>query len=408
MGFSLDNYEDDIAAVARIDLMPTILATVCHATGMRFAAIARVTDERWIACSVRDELNFGIEPGGELELETTICREVQQNGNAIVVADVQSNAAYRDHSTPRLSGVRSYISTPIYLPDGRFFGTLCAVDPEPRDVDRPGTVAMFEMFAQIIGSQLDQAARLVAAEDQLSTQGRDADLREEFIAVLGHDLRNPLANIQSGIQLLGRGQPPARSDLILQNMKASVDRMTGLIDNVLDFARGRLGGGIALRKRPVQIKDLLEQVVSELRHANPDREMTYHCEAGITLELDASRIEQLLSNLIGNAITHGATDQPVDVRCCEEPGEIAIHVCNGGEPIPSEAMGLLFHPFARGKVSREKQGLGLGLYIASETAKAHGGRLSATSDARETCFTFHMPVETNRDAALDGAAGPQG
>jgi len=400
----LDEFREDIAAVAKTDLMPTILATVCQATGMRFAAVARVTDERWIACSVRDEMNFGLEAGGELELETTICREVRQNGKAVVICDAHSDGAYRGHHTPARYGFRSFISMPIILPDGRFFGTLCALDPEPRDLERPETIQMFEMFAQIIGSQLDQTDRLAAAEDKLSVQGRDAELREEFIAVLGHDLRNPLANIQSGIQLLGRAQTQERSELILHNMQASVRRMTGLIDNVLDFARGRLGGGLALRKRQVEIKSLLEQVVSELRHINPGREMTFGCEAGITLLLDSSRIEQLLSNLIGNAITHGAPDQPVDIRCCEKAGELVITVCNGGEPISPEAMGLLFHPFARGKVSREKEGLGLGLYIASEIAKAHDGRLSVTSDARETCFAFHMPVESA--AGPDGAAGP--
>lgn len=389
----MDDYRDDIAAIARIDIVPTILATVCRATGMGFAAIARVTDERWIACSVRDEINFGLEPGGELKLETTICHEIRQTGEPVVISDVLTDPLYHDHHTPSLYGLRSYISMPIILPDGRFFGTLCAIDPNPRDLGNPDTRAMFEMFAQIVGSQLDQADRLADAEARITVQQQDAELREQFIAVVGHDLRNPIANVQAGVTLLDRGQPRERSQLILQNMQSSVDRMVNMIENILDFARGRLGGGLTLQKRPVEIGPVLEQVIDELRHSNADRVITHEFSASIVLDCDPMRIAQLLSNLVGNAVTHGASDQLITIRCSAFDECFTLAVSNGGAPIPEAARALLFHPFARGKVSNDREGLGLGLYIASQIAAAHGGNLSVTSDAGETCFAFRMPLK---------------
>jgi signal transduction histidine kinase len=282
---------------------------------------------------------------------------------------------------------------PIILPDGRFFGTLCAIDPNPRDLGNPDTRAMFEMFAQIVGSQLDQADRLADAEARITVQQQDAELREQFIAVVGHDLRNPIANVQAGVTLLDRGQPRERSQLILQNMQSSVDRMVNMIENILDFARGRLGGGLTLQKRPVEIGPVLEQVIDELRHSNADRVITHDFGASIVLDCDPMRIAQLLSNLVGNAVTHGASDQPITIHCSSSTDCFTLAVSNGGAPIPEAARALLFHPFARGKVSNDREGLGLGLYIASQIAAAHGGNLSVTSDAGETRFAFRMPLE---------------
>ena len=170
------DHEDGVAAIGRVDIVPTILATVCRATGMGFAAVARVTDDRWIACSVHDEINFGLEPGGELKLETTICHEIRQSGQAVVIDDVASDAAFCDHHTPALYGFRSYISVPITLADGRFFGTLCAIDPQPRSLNNPSTIDMFNMFARIIGSQLESADQLTAAQSAIAEHRSKRDL----------------------------------------------------------------------------------------------------------------------------------------------------------------------------------------------------------------------------------------
>lgn len=127
----LQSFLTDVVAVESIAAVPTILDVVCQTTGMGFAAIARVTDDRWVACAVKDDIAFGLEPGGELSLETTICHEIRQSGTAVVIDHVAEDPAFCGHHTPARYGFQSYISMPIVLPDGTFFGTLCAIDPSP-------------------------------------------------------------------------------------------------------------------------------------------------------------------------------------------------------------------------------------------------------------------------------------
>src|SRR4051812_28959850 len=126
-----EDFQDDIALVSRIDAVPTILDVICRTTGMRFAAVARVTEDRWIACSVLDTIDFGLRPGGELQLNTTICDDIRQSLQPVVIDHVAEDDAWCKHPTPALYGFQSYISMPIVLANGSFFGTLCAIDPRP-------------------------------------------------------------------------------------------------------------------------------------------------------------------------------------------------------------------------------------------------------------------------------------
>ena len=232
-----------------------------------------------------------------------------------------------------------------------------------------------------------------AAKANLEDERETSQLREQFIAVLGHDLRNPLASISAGARILQRHTKGETETRVLQMMQATVMRMSGLIDNVLDFARGRLGGGITLSRdanRPLE--PVLQQVVDELRTTMPDRviESDFRIEAPVNC--DRSRIGQMVSNLLGNALTHGSADTPVKVSASTDNGMFELWVANAGEPIPDAAMAHLFLPFFRGQVRASLQGLGLGLHIASEIARAHDGTLTATSTAEETRFTFRMPL----------------
>ena len=241
-----------------------------------------------------------------------------------------------------------------------------------------------------------------ATQRLLETERETAQLREQFIAVLGHDLRNPLAAISSGISLLAKDAAGERGPRLLALMRGSVLRMSALIDNVLDFARGRLGGGISLSRQPVALTPVLEQVVAELRGIAPDREIVADLDLPEAIDCDATRIGQLLSNLVGNAITHGAQGRPVRVQAAVSGDVMELWVANGGSPIPPEAMDRLFHPFFRGEVRPSQQGLGLGLHIASEIAQAHGGTLTVASDASETRLTFRMPLARSCSAAAAG------
>jgi phosphoserine phosphatase RsbU/P len=236
-------------------------------------------------------------------------------------------------------------------------------------------------------------ARATATES-LKSERATADLREQFIAVLGHDLRNPLAAISAGARILQRsGALKDQKELrVLDMMNTTVTRMSDLIDDVLDFARSRLGSGIILNRVKQPLEPMLEQVVDELRTASPGRLIETSFDFDDPVDCDGKRIGQLFGNLLGNALTHGAPDQPVRVGAKTMGDVFELWVANAGEPIPDAAMGRLFEPFFRGDVRDSRQGLGLGLHIASQIAQAHGGRIDVTSTSEETRFVFRMPV----------------
>jgi len=167
--------------------------------------------------------------------------------------------------------------------------------------------------------------------------------------------------------------------------------MSGLVDNLLDFARGRLGGGIELERSPdVRLEPVLAQVVSELQSSHPEHRVEMHLVLGHAVDCDHRRVAQVLSNLLGNALTHGAADSPASVRATTDQRPFTLSVTNAGEPIPEAAMASLFKPFSRATLHQRGEGLGLGLYIAAEIARAHGGTLSAESTAQETRFTIPL------------------
>jgi signal transduction histidine kinase len=390
-----DALHEDVAAIGRIDVVPTILEVICRSTGMGFAAVARVTEDRWVACAVRDGIAFGLVPSGELKVETTICDEIRASGNPVVIDHVAEDQDFCGHPTPAMYGFQSYISVPIYRRGGAFFGTLCAIDPKPAVLNVPQVTGMFRLFADLIGFHLDAQERLEGSEAALQDERRTALLREQFIAVLGHDLRNPLASIDAGIRLLDRSAAlDAKSKSIVGLIQQSVRRMGRLIDNVLDLARGTMGGGLALERDAEEpLTPTLEQVLAEMRAIWPGRDITADLQLQEPVNCDRARIGQLLSNLVANALTHG-TNAPVSVRGSTEGGVFELSVANAGEPIPPDTIQRLFEPFYRGQPDGKQQGLGLGLYIASEIARAHGGTLSVQSNVEQTRFTFRMPART--------------
>jgi hypothetical protein len=388
-----NSFTEDLEVVSKIDAVPKILEVVCRTTGMGFAAVARVTESRWIACAVRDEIEFGLKPGGELDVETTICDEIRARGEPVVIDHVAEDENFCGHPTPQMYGFQSYISVPITRPDGRFFGTLCAIDPRPARLNTPETVGMFNLFTDLIAFHLDAQERLRLSETALLDERETAQLREQFIAVLGHDLRNPLNAIRGGADMLLMMPLNERAGTVVALMQRGAARMAGLIDNVLDFARGRLGGGLSLTRVVDEgLGVMLEQVIAEVRTAWPDRDIKSELSLAHPVACDAARLAQMLSNLLANAVTHGDPSGPVRVFARSDERCFELSVTNRGEPIPPETIGRLFHPFSRASDRAGQQGLGLGLYIASEIARAHGGTLDVTSSPEETRFTFRMPA----------------
>lgn len=194
----------DIGAIARINAVPSILRMICDETGMGFAAVARVTDSTGTACAVQDNIGFGLRAGGQLELHTTLCFESRAARVPIIVDHFSEDTTYAGHHTPAIYKLESYISVPIVTPSGEYFGNLCALDPRPASVSEPRVVRMFEVFSNLIAMQLESEQKQWSTEAALQQERKTANLREQFIAVLGHDLRNPLSAVNATAEMLVR------------------------------------------------------------------------------------------------------------------------------------------------------------------------------------------------------------
>jgi signal transduction histidine kinase len=378
----------DVDLIGRLTVVPTILQVVAHTTGMRFTAVARVTETSWTACAVYDHINFGLKPGGELALESTICNEIRQHHRPVVFGHASEHPEFSTHPTPKMYGFESYVSIPIFRSGGEFWGTLCAIDPLPAKLDDPNVVKSLELFAQLIAAQMENEERLEKVGIDLSNAHEAAKLREQFIAVLGHDLRNPLNAIAVSSQVLLATLTDSRALTMAGTIKRSCARMAELIQNVLDFARGRLGGGIPVSLRSEdQLADEFRHVIAEVETIFPDRTIEVALALNQPVLCDRSRMGQLLANLLTNAVVHGAADVPIRVAASNSEETFTLDVSNGGDAIDEQTLARLFQPFTRS--SRPQDGLGLGLYIAAEIAKAHGGELKVLSSPGEgTTFSF--------------------
>lgn len=383
----------DVAAVSRISSVQSLLRIVCDNTGMRFAAVARVTDGTWTACAVEDQIEFGLVPGGQLDVHTTLCKESRAIRQPVVFDHASADPLYAAHHTPRLYNIESYISVPIVMPGGEYFGNLCAIDPRPNQVSDPKTVFMFQSFAELIGRQLDIERHREETETALLDARATAELREQFIAVLGHDLRNPLSSVGFIAEILARHQEAAIARYG-QRLRVSTQRMARLIDDVLDFTRGRLGAGIVAHTAPVpDLRAALHHVVAELRDSNPEWDIAERYQLAGEVACDVARVQQLLSNLLGNALTYGQSSSPVVVDAHLVSGWLTLSVTNSGEPIPADSLEKIFEPFWRAADRNLGGGLGLGLHICSQIVRAHGGTLQVSSSREAgTCFTARLPA----------------
>ena len=391
-----DEIARDVQAVSRIDAVPMLLRVIGETTGMGFAAVARVTAGTWTACAVYDNIAFNLKPGMQLDLHTTLCKEVREAMQPVVIDQASLDPVYRDHHTPRTYGIESYVSVPIVLADGLYFGNLCAIDPHPAKVSNPATLSMFNSFAKLIALQLEAEHRNEARELELHDERELALLREQFIAVLGHDLRNPLSAILACTQLLKRQAGNAdQTQQLSERVRRNAMRMSALIDDTLDLARARLGPGIGIERVEVaDLASLLHNVVAELSDARPAQPITADLRIDRPVTCDPGRIQQLVSNLLGNALGHGAQDRPVVLRAVTDADALRITVCNEGEPIDAEALPQIFKPFWRpAGPSARGGGLGLGLYICAQIVQAHGGSLAVTSTHEGgTVFTVNLPL----------------
>jgi signal transduction histidine kinase len=386
--------DESVAVISRLSVVPRILDAVVRATGMRFAAVARVTENRWTACAVRDDLGFGLKPGEDLVLETTICNDIRSHRQPVVFGHASQHAVYSEHHTPKYYGLESYASVPIYTVAGEFFGTLCAIDSRPSAVDEEQLATEMVLYGELIATQMALEGRVESAERALRTSMDEGVLREQFLAVVGHDLRSPLQAAGMAAEALADMDLPPRAGRLTKVITASSKRMADLIDDIMDFARARLASGIPVAQLAQgDLAAVIGRVVTEVTAAHPTVTIVSDVELPGTLRFDPVRLQQLLANLLNNAIVHGDKRRAIRVDGRIDEGAIVLSVTNFGTPIDPATQGMLFQPFYRPESATPRPGLGLGLYIASEIARAHGGTLSVCSSLDDgTCFSLRLPL----------------
>ena len=393
----------DIQAINAIEAIPHIMEILASTLRLRFICVARVTEEAWTMCSVLDNAEFGLSPGDELEIETTFCRTVRANRKEIVINHASADNEYRENPIPIMYGFESYFSYPLYDAKGEFFGTLCGLDPEPRELRTEAVHGQVSAFAKLISNQILLNDHIEQTHTQLSDAKNMARLQEQYIAILGHDIRTPLSSIQIGISFLDDVIKDSEIASTVQvpvfkavsRMKNSVQRMSRLIEDAMDFTHTRVGQGLPVKLAVSNnLSQQINYTVEELGAAYPKSSIRIHVDITRPLICDDKRICQLLSNLLKNALIHGDLSYPVYVKVLTNSNDFILSVQNSGAPISDDSKARLFQPFWRKESNRQNEGLGLGLFIASEIAKAHKGTLGVSSDYNGTEFTLRFPLQT--------------
>ena len=235
--------------------------------------------------------------------------------------------------------------------------------------------------------------------DQLVGE-RVGEVVGEMVGIVGHELRNPLSAISALAQVtMSRSDLPGDVRQRLEQMDRAARRSLALVESLLDFSASRWRG--ALPTRPVLSvpREIAGRVIEEMRAANPSRQIALEVRSPEPFEMDPARIEQVLCNLIANAITHGSADTPIEVSVDVREGEALLSVKNRGPVIPADRIASLFEPFTQGTEvyagpagSLRPRGMGLGLYIVREIVGAHGGTISVDSHGdRGTTFLVRLP-----------------
>lgn len=282
----------------------------------------------------------------------------------------------------RARGTRALYGVPL-VDDGRVIG-----------VAHVGSCLASEFAEEdliLFRAMTNRAATIIVRAQFVETLERTAHFREQFLGVLAHDLRNPLgAILGTGRLLLENELSPAEVLASHQRIVRSATRMEALIRDILDFTRARLGAGFPLAHSRFALRDLAREVADELASRAGARDLQVEDGEDVSGSWDRERIAQVLSNLVSNAIEHSPDGTPVAVVVRRRDGDAEVAVSNAGPPIPDALRPKLFEPF---EGTRGRGGLGLGLYIAKEIVRAHGGSLDVASGPRGTTFTLRLPLE---------------
>lgn len=383
----------DIDAVQSIGGLSRILKLAAAISGSGFACIARVTQQAWTACAVYDEISFGLQAGYDLEVSITVCDEVHHKASPVAIDHASDDPAYCNQPMLKQYGFESCISLPVYRRDGSYFGTLCALDYQPQALNNARVISQMTLLAEMVSLQLPGLNEAPATPEPGLDTAAMATLGEQYRALLGHDVRAPLRAIADGIEQVLRATPNPALRSTLEETRRNAFRLSGQLGDVLDFTRAKLSGGITnIRAVTNTLEADCRQVVAHWQKEFPEREIGLALAIEAVVNCDRVRIAQLLSILLANALYHGDAHAPVRVRASSAKSTFLISVENRGPALSAECRAALFEPYWRSPDQDRQAGLGLGLFIAAQIARAHDGKLDVSSTGDATVFTFSMPI----------------
>jgi signal transduction histidine kinase len=413
MNLLTEELKRDVERIQELAIVPSILELICRTTGMGFSAVARVTDSKWIACAVKDEINFGLRPGGELELETTICNEIRGHGQPVVIDEVDKDDQFCNHHTPRQYGFQSYISIPIILKDGSFFGTLCAIDPRPFPLKSSNMVGLFNLFADLIAYHLLTQDMLRAQNDLLFNQEnqlrQSADEIRQYSHISRHTLREPLRKLRLFTdKLIHLDDIPAEHQA--KQLAVKINRLSGsftqMITQISDFS------GLdktSTSWEPVDLNDIMESVRASL---NP---LIVQKNAGLIIgqlpiiDANPEQMTLLFSHLVANALEFTRPDsQPVlGIFADKLPAEevhrydwldqtrpyCRLRFEDNGIGIEQDQLHQLFDLFRQLGPDSSPAGIGAGLAQIKKIVRLHNGTLDVSSvPGSGSVFTVILPM----------------
>jgi signal transduction histidine kinase len=404
---ALDRISEAVLGTEDLDtFLPKLLRVMLETTEAVDSVSLLLREGNLLRVRASVGLEEGVDTGFTLQVGEGFSGKIALEGHPVEVRSAATDPLVRNPAL-KTRGTRALYGVPL-VHAGEVIGVAHMGSRTAFEFSKEDKLLFRAMVSRATGLivQAQLVARLRRQEERMR---RTAEFRERFLGVVSHDLRNPLNAILLSANALLRAEGlPAGHVKRVRRIATSGERMVRMIGELLDFTRGRLGGGIPIHARPTNLRHLCRQVLEELEIGHPGRELRLVAEGHLQGTWDPDRLVQLLGNLGKNALDYSPQDTPVDFSLHGEGDTVRLEVHNEGPPIPSELLPDIFEPFRRA-VEGDGQptpGLGLGLYIVQQIAQAHGGTVEVCSRAGEgTTFRVRLPrysgsasVSTDRTA----------
>lgn len=411
MEYTNDDLSRDIERVKRISIVPVLLDVICQTTGMGFAAVARVTSTNWVTCSVRDDIQFGLVPGSQLKLATTICNEIRESQEPVVINNVAEDEIFHNHHTPLMYGFQSYISYPIILKNGEFFGTLCAIDPKPADLENPKVLGMFMAFADLISFHLQQIDLLNESDKTVKNLSRQLsntlDENRQYQHISHHTLQEPLRKLRvfSGmvVEAIKEKELEKAENLALR-IQSNAERFSGMIKDLSDFSTLQTNESVP---ELIDLEVALSVALSLLKVKTELKSAIVTVGELPSIMAYPTQIEQLFYHLLHNAIKFAkdgvrpeitVSSRKVDAseyagQLTEGKEYIEISIQDNGTGIDDSQEEIIFDMFSQLASAPTRVGAGFGLTFCRKIIRNHKGIIKVASGIDEgTTVLIILPV----------------